>query len=217
MTEHLLTIRLGAKLDLAWAQYVAKKAHYLRQPVDPRARPMVYIIEAMGKRLGLIMAGIPHATRNGGWWGYPDLPTQWQVVDLSRIYLSPRLQAGGKWCRPGIVPGFTDRHGVFRSTAATWAIREVLGRIQEDRVSLWPPVYPDEPYHILLVISYSDPKYHRGTIYREAGAEPMYTDSEGVPIPGPSGKYGWGWRLPEPEWGWWEKPILRPRTMRLPL
>ena len=76
-------------------------------------------------------------------------------------------------------------------------------------------VYPSQPYHIRLAISYSDPKFHRGTIYKQAHAAPMYTDSSGQPVPGPSGKYGWAWRLPEPGWGWQELDDIRPRTMRL--
>ena len=42
---HALTIRLGGKADLAWAQRVVTEHHYLRQPVDARARPMVYVID----------------------------------------------------------------------------------------------------------------------------------------------------------------------------
>ena len=108
-----------------------------------------------------------------------------------------------------------DRHGTFRPTVATWAIGEVLARVQADRVRLWPPVYPDQPYHILLGLSYSDPKYHRGTIYRHANATPMYTDRTGTPIPGPSGKYGWAWRLPCPQWTWQDLECIKPRTLRL--
>ncbi len=63
--------------------------------------------------------------------------------------------------------------------------------------------------------TYSDPKYHKGTIYRHAGAPPMYTDPTGAPIPGPSGKYGWAWRLPCPQWGWQDLTDIAPRTMRL--
>lgn len=211
----MINLHLGDKRDLSWAQSTVTKYHYLHQPVDPRARPMVYII---GDYLGLIMAGIPHATRNQGWYGYPGLLTQWQVIDLCRIWLNPRIQFGGNMARPDMVPGFVDRHGCFRPTVATWAMYAVLNRIQRDRVSLWPPVFPAEPYHIRLAISYHDPSFHRGFIYREMGWEPMYTDDQGRPYPGASGgKYGWCWRLPEPDWSWFDIEIKRPRTMRLPL
>lgn len=211
-----LTLRLGNKSDVAWAQVTVTAHHYLRQPVDPRARPMVYLVEYEGACLGLAMLGIPHATRCGGWWGYPGLPTQWQVVDLCRVWLDPRIQAGGELCQPGIVPGrFVE--GVYLPNTASWLIGQVLKRIQRDRVSLWPPVFPEQPYHIRLVISYHDPAHHLGTIYKATNALPMYKNEQQQPIPGSSGKYGWCWKLPKPDWGWWQIPILQPRTMRLPL
>ena len=212
----VVNIHLGDASDLAWAQTTVTEHHYLHQPVDPRARPMVYVVRHAGQRVGLVMLGIPHATRCGGWWGYEGLPTQWQVVDLCRIYLEPEIQQGGALCRPDIAPGYTDRRGQWRPTVATWAIREVLSRVQADRVRLWPPVYPEQPYHILLAISYHDPNFHRGTIYRESKAEPMYFDHRtGQPKPGPSGKYGWCWRLPSPVWAWHDLTAIRSRNMRL--
>jgi hypothetical protein len=126
----VLTIRLGNRADLEWAQATVEKHHYLHQRVDNRARPMVYVI---GDYLGLIMAGIPHATRCRKWFGYPGLPTQWQVLDLNRIWLSPRLQAGGD---------------LYQRNALTWTISQILKRVQRDRVSLWPPVFVDQPFHI---------------------------------------------------------------------
>jgi hypothetical protein len=211
---HELTIACGNRDDLDWAQRVVREQHYLHQAVDPRARPMAYIIRRDGIPCGIVMAGIPHATRCTGWWGYDGLPTQWQVVDLCRIWLSPVVQRGGTWAEPGIVPGFVDRCGEFRPTVATWAIQTVLRQVQEDRVRLWPPVYPEQPYHILLAISYHDPKFHRGIIYREAHATPMYQFA-GVPVPGSSGKFGWCWRLPAPAWNWGELQQIRPRNLRL--
>lgn len=215
MREHALRIDLGNADDLRWAQATVTAHHYLHQPVDPRARPMAYVIRWIGERAGLVMLGIPHATKCAGWWGYQGLPTQWQVVDLCRIWIDPELQYGGDFCRPGHVPGYYDRKHVFRPTVASWAISEVLQRVQSDRVAMWPPVYPAEPYHILLAISYHDPQYHRGTIYRESKAEPMYLDRNRQPMPGPSGKYGWAWRLPSPAWAWYELNGIRSRTMRL--
>lgn len=223
---HTLTVTLADATDLAWAQATVKRNHYLRAPVDPRARPMAYIIRdaslpapaaPQGLPVGVVMLGIPHASRCRGWWGYADTITQWQVVDLSRIWINPYYQRGeyGIYAKPGTVPGYTDRKGQWRPTVATWAIAEVLQRVQADRVRLWPPVYPSQPYHIELAISYSDPKFHKGTIYRHANAVPMYTDRTGAPIPGPSGKYGWAWRLPAPQWSWQDLTDISPRNMRL--
>lgn len=215
MTPHALTLSLGDAGDLDWAQATVAAHHYLRRPVDRRARPMCYVVRHNGLRRGLVIVGLPHATKCRGWWGYAGLPTQWQTLDLSRIWIDPDLQAGGFWCEPGEVPGFTDRRGQWRPAVATWMIREVLGRVGRDRVALWPPVYPAMPYHIRLVISYHDPAYHRGTIYRQSGAAPMFVDSAGAPVPGPAGKYGWAWRLAQPGWMWEELEGIRPRTLRL--
>jgi hypothetical protein len=185
---------------------------------------MAYVLRLQGQRVGLIMAGIPHATKCRGWWGYEGLPTQWQVLDLCRIWLDPSVQVGGLFHRPQWLPGFTDRKGIFRSTLASWFIGRVLERVQEDRVSLWPPVYLHDPYHIRLVISYHDPAHHKGTIYKASGAEPVYTaevETGGEvgeikkPIPGPAGKYCWAWRLAAPEWAWQDIKIRQPRTVRM--
>ena len=125
---HSLTIRLGDRADLDWAQRTVESDHYLHQRVDPRARPMVYVLDYHTIPVGLVMLGIPHATRCGGWWGYPGLPTQWQVVDLCRIWLAPAIQHDNYWCKPDVVPGFYDRRGMFRPTTPTWAISEEIGR-----------------------------------------------------------------------------------------
>ena len=207
-----LNVKLGDSADLIWAQKTVTEFHYLRQPVHPQARPMAYILELYGVRLGLCMVGIPHATLNRRWWGQP---TQWQVADFSRIWLSPEVQAGGALCQPGIVPGYTDRKGIFRPTTATWMIAQMLQRMQVDRMSMWPPVYPAQPYHIELVIAYHDPEFHKGTIYRLSGANPMYVDKDGRACPGSTGKFGWCWRLPVPMWDWQDIEILRPRTLRM--
>ncbi len=197
-----------------WAKAMVRANHYLHSVPDPRARVMTYVLRLRDAFVGTVMLGIPHATRCGGWWGYPGLPTQWQVIDLCRIWLHPDVQTFGCWCKRGIVPGFVDRRGDWRPATATWAIREVLARVQRDRVALWPPVYPEQPYHILLGLSYHDPKFHRGTIYKASGAEPMYT-SRGQPVAGSSGKLGWCWRLPEPNWTWQDLTDINPRTMRM--
>lgn len=215
MDTHSLSIALGDSRDLRWSQETVTAFHYLRAPVDPRARPMAYVVRYDGFRVGTVMLGIPHATRCAGWWGYDGLPTQWQVVDVCRIWLDPNIQRGGRWCDREKVPGFTDRRGTFRPAVASWAIDEVLRRVQADRVRLWPPVFLEQPYHIELAISYHDPQFHRGTIYRESHAVPMYTDRTGQPIPGSSGKYGWCWWLGTPEWTWQQLSNVRPRTMRL--
>ena len=46
-------------------------------------------------------------------------------------------------------------------------------------------------------------------------ADSINTDRTGAPIPGPSGKYGWAWRLPAPQWSWQDLTDISPRNMRL--
>ncbi|MCB0190602.1 MAG: hypothetical protein KDJ65_01515 [Anaerolineae bacterium] len=211
-----ISIELGDKQDLEWAQETVEQYHYLHRRANCRSRLMVYIVRHRDRSpLGLIMVGLPHATKCRGWWGYPGYPTQWQVLDLCRIYLSPIVQFGGALAKPGLVPGFIDRNDVFRPTVASWAIEEVLNKVGRDWVSYSPPVFLDQPYHIRIVISYHDPAYHSGSIYRYAGAQAVYTDKEGSPLPGPSGKYCWAWHLPRPSWEWHQIKILRSRNIRM--
>jgi hypothetical protein len=40
-------------------------------------------------------------------------------------------------------------------------------------------------------------------------------DRSGAPVTGPSGKYGWAWRLPKPQWTWQDLECIKPRTLRL--
>lgn len=211
--------------ELKWAKSMIEKHHYLKSWPHNQSRPHTYTVKYVDgsnplsrscvERVGVVVVGGLHITRCKGWWGYEGLPSQWQVLNLSRIWLAPSLQKGGRLCHSEYIPGFVDRKGIWRPSAATWVIRQVLGRVQRDRVSLWPPVYPDQPYHIVMVVSYSDPARHRGEIYRNAKGRPLYTDADGRPVPGPSGKVGWYWKLPEPEWSWEQIQILQPRTMRL--
>lgn len=208
-------MELANSSQLETAQNLVVQHHYLHSRVDPRARPMAYLIHCGDHLAGTVMLGIPHATKCAGWWGYSGLPTQWQVVDLNRIWLHPDVQRGGRFCEPDLVPGFVDRRGVWQPAVASWAISEVLNRVQADRVRLWPPVLLSKPYQILLAISYHDPRYHRGTIYKVSNAEPMYLGPDRQPVPGPSGKYGWAWRLPSPAWAWYDLNGIKPRTMRL--
>ena len=49
---------------------------------------------------------------------------------------------------------------------------EMLRRVQGDWLKHHPPRYPDEPYHIRLIMAYADRAVgHEGTIYRAANFE----------------------------------------------
>lgn len=205
----------ATKHDMPWLRRMIVQHHYLHQWPHPLSRPMAYILRLNRRDVGAVVVGLPHAAKCKGWWGYDGLPTQWQVVDVSRIWLHPGIQQGGEWCSPENLPGFVDRKGVFRPTTISYVISTLLERVQRDRVSQYPPVYLHQPYHIRLAISYHDPAHHKGTIYQASGAVPMYTDDLGRAMAGSSGKVGWCWPLVEPSWTWNEIEIERPRTLRM--
>jgi hypothetical protein len=79
-----------------------------------------------------------------------------------------------------VVPGFTDRNGVFRSTLASAAIRQALGQIGADYLLEHPPCFVDEPYKIRAVLSYCDTRLHRGVIYPAAGFALARTNAAGI-------------------------------------
>ena len=79
---HALTLTQGDDADLALSQIKVELYHYLHAPVDPRARPMVYIVRHDGNALGLVMLGIPHAVRCRGWcWKLPEPAWTRQELD----------------------------------------------------------------------------------------------------------------------------------------
>lgn len=170
-------IPIASSHDLAVAQQMVTHHHYLRRPVDPRTSPEGYFValESHGV-VGVLLFGRPEATVCRPFYGsLDDLAagrvelSRWQVLNLSRVWLDPAVQAGGEWHSPALLPGFTDRRGVWRSTLATTVIRMALDRIGYDYLVRRPPVWIDQPYLIRSVLSYCQPQYHKGTIYRASG------------------------------------------------
>lgn len=162
--------------------------HYLRRPVDSRCSVEGYAIhvEPIGK-VGLLLFGRPEATRCYPWYGsVGDVEsgraevTRWQVLNLARVWLDPRVQAGGEFCRPEYVPGFVDRKGAWRPTLASTAIWMAMERIGYEYLLRRPPCFLDEPYEIRWLLSYCDPRYHRGIIYKAAGFRHYRTNGGGL-------------------------------------
>ena len=71
------------------------------------------------------------------------------------------------------------------------------------------------PGHLFWLQGYSTTFHKFHQLFVMLLFSPMYTDRTGAPIPGPSGKYGWAWRLPAPQWSWQDLTDIAPRTMRL--
>lgn len=169
---------VGDAGGLEWAQQQVAAHHYLRTRVDTRCRPLALIVTYRGERAGCLIWGRPEATRcyDGGltYGSQADVAAgraqfdRWEVIALARVWLDPRLQAGGAWCRPGEVPGYTDRRGAFRSTLATSLLSIGSLLITQAYLLRYPPCYLDEPYLLRAALSYCDTRVHRGTIYRAA-------------------------------------------------
>lgn len=156
-----------------WLNSMATELHYMHRPIHAKSVPFGWAVSINGegerpdgRPAGFIIFATIHYTKLGGEFGYPGLPTKWQVLSLARLWLHPDYQRGGVLYDPEILPGFVDRRGEFRSTLATSVIDMALGKVQARWLQVHPPRFPDQPYHILKIISYSDTRFHTGKIYR---------------------------------------------------
>ncbi len=184
-----LTLALANDEQTDWCQQLVAAQHYLSTPVDPRCSILAYIVRLSGCRIGCLIFGRPEATRVGDWYGDVEEKlagrcrlSRWEVLNLARIYVDPLVQEGGAWCRPGIVPGFFDRHGRWHSCLTTKVILMALECVPVDYILAFPPVFLDQPYQIAEVLSYCDARHpgHRGAIYRNAGFRLERTNGQGL-------------------------------------
>lgn len=180
----------------AWAQDAVWRYHYRHAPVPTRACPEAWAVRlgALGD-VGCLIVGRPQATVCRPWYGSVEEVaagavevTSWQVLNLARVWLSPGVQPGGEYHRPEHLPGYTDRRGTFRSTLASEAIGLLAARVGAEYLVARPPVFLDEPYRVRWLLSYCDPRHHKGTIYRASGFAHYRTNDEGLQT----------WRLPLP-------------------
>lgn len=136
-----------------WLNEMATKYHYMHRPIHSRACPFGWAVmfdgqlyQADGKPSGFIVFASIHYTRLQGEFGYPELPTKWQILSLARLWLHDDLPCNSETC----------------------VIGKSLRLVQREWLRVHPPRFLDEPYHILKIISYADTRYHNGTIYRAA-------------------------------------------------
>ena len=132
---------------------LATAHHYMHRPVHQRSCPFGWRVVFDGEtdRLdglpcGFIVFASIHYTRLRGEFGYPGLPTKWQVLSLARLWLHDDLPRNSETC----------------------VIGKAMKLVQRRWLDVHPPRYPDEPYHICKIVSYCDTRYFRGTIYRAA-------------------------------------------------
>ena len=106
--------------------------------------------------------------------------SRWSILNLARVYLLPDYQKGGTLYHADILPSFRDRKGIWHSTLASTAIRLALDCIVVDYLHVRPPCFLDEPYQLTWCLSYSNPRFHKGTIYPESGFERYSENSRGL-------------------------------------
>lgn len=180
-----------------WAARMISANHYLHRMPDPRTSLEVFLVRHPVHVVpaGVLVFGRPEATRCADWYGSVQdqqsgkcQVTRWQIINLSRVWIHPDFQTGGRFCRFGVVPGYMDRHRVFRSTFASAILRTVSQQIGYDYLRHRPPCFLDEPYGIAWMLSYCNTSLHHGTIYRASGFELYRTNSNGIQT----------WRIPIP-------------------
>jgi hypothetical protein len=144
---------------------MATTHHYLRRPVHQRSSPFGYRVRfdgcatmPDGKPAGFIMFASIHFTKQRELFGYPGLPTKWQVLSLARLWLHDDLPRNSETV-------------VIGKCLAVRGV-EKISRVGYDWLQVHPPKFPDQPYHIRLIVSYSDKTHgHQGTIYQAANFE----------------------------------------------
>lgn len=145
-------IRLVEK-PARWLNTVATEQHYMHRPVHQKSVPFGWGVafdgeecQPDGKPSGIIMFASIHYTRLSGEFGYDGLPTKWQVLSLARLWLHDDLPRNSETC----------------------VIAKALRMVQRRWLEVHPPRFPDQPYHVLKIISYADTRFYCGTIYRAA-------------------------------------------------
>lgn len=184
-----------------WLNQMTTNYHYMHRPIHPKAHPFGWGVklddklkQPDGTPSGFILFASIHYTKLRGEFGYPDLPTKWQVLSLARLWLHDDLPHNSETC----------------------VIAKALKLIQRRWLEVHPPRFPDQPYHILKVISYADTRYHQGTIYRAANfresgrtkSQKRHKGSRGPGI-GEAELIRFIYDLPKPNWRWKDDPTLR--------
>ena len=191
--RHRVTVE---RCPLAWANSLIVQYHYLHRPVHPRAHPFAYAVKLDGQAVGCIVMATPHFVRQRELFGYPGLPTKWQVLMVSRMWLDPAVQG--------------RQSNGHASNVASCALSKMLKRVQGDWLEHHPPRFLDQPYHIRLILAYADTGVgHEGTIYKAANFQLWSRTNNSRPRHGstPQGnkhngntKILYVYRLPEPKW-----------------
>lgn len=164
-----LSIHRATGSDLDIVRKHCELYHYLKRWPDPRSLPFAYYLQYGdklraddGRLWGLVVFKKPQHHQQRGLFGYVGLPTDWQVLDLARVWVHPSLQrkegAHSLCIFSQMLSLLFRQHGHDR-----------IAQVQADWLEHHPPRYPDAPYHIEVIISYCDLGHHNGKAYRASG------------------------------------------------
>lgn len=181
MSLHISLVRANNPAMIAMVRERCEEDHYLHRWPDPRSLPFAYVVQVNGNshaedgRINglLVLKKLQHHKQRN-LFGYPGLPTAWQVLDLARVWIHPQ------WQTPGV--------NLFSR-----AVSQVLKRVQRDWLDHHPPRFPDRPYHVEIVVSYADNRFHKGTAYKACNFQ-EWGQSDGKTL--------YIYRLPPPRWAW---------------
>jgi hypothetical protein len=181
-----------------------ERDHYLHRFPDPRSLPFGYVISIPnhgetnlvqdelhakdGRLWGFVVMKKPQHHRQTGLFGYPGLPTSWQVLDLARVWIHPFLQ--NPFMQPSILNFKLEKtyyiergSGYARSHNAhvfSQLVSKVLACVQMDWREHHPPVFPEQPYDIRLIISYCELAHHDGGAYKASSFKSCGKTSDGT-------------------------------------
>lgn len=166
--------------------------HYLHRWPDPRSLPFAYALYVPdrwairgagdletgyyapdGRLYGLVVMKKPQHHQQRGLFGYKGLPTSWQVLDLARVWIHPRLQMDHY--AKGVSPNSKLNEAGFKTydlrplNVFSQLVSKVLKHVQADWLDHHPPRFLNLPYHIEVIISYCDLAHHDGAAYRASG------------------------------------------------
>lgn len=175
MDNHsVLSLRLAlTHEERAWVQQICTEKHYLARRLHPCSRPLAYLVMYGEEKAGVLVFGRMQSTRCQHWYGnLRDLQSgwaqrsYWEILALMRVWLDPRLQYGGEWCKPELVPGFYDRKGRWRSSVASTMVQEAIERARYEYLLIYPPRDPNEgPWELAECISYCQSERFLCTLY----------------------------------------------------
>lgn len=187
--RHGIGLKQPGPVESLMIRQAVEGHHYLGKYPDPRCMNLDYSVYLADRWVGCLVFGRPQAGKlYKGPFTYGSAEDaesgkarfcRWEVLNLARVWFSPAVQAGGDLCREGVLPGFHDRRGRWRSAFASTVIRAAIDRVRLDYLLMYPPVF-FRLWRIKAVLSYCDTRLHRGTIYRASGFALAGTNRAGV-------------------------------------